>query len=127
VPVVDDSARLMAEVARVLRPSGRWVFSVSHPLTWVFADDPGPDGLVVRSSYFDRRAYVERDAEGVATYVQHHRTIGDRVREVVAAGFVLEDLVEPEWQQGNDQTWGAWSPLRGALIPGTAIFVCRRT
>jgi len=22
--------------------------------------------------------------------------------------------------------WGGWSPLRGALIPGTAIFVCEK-
>jgi len=33
------------------------------------------------------------------------------------------DLVEPEWPEDNSRTWGAWSPLRGALMPGTAIFV----
>jgi hypothetical protein len=22
--------------------------------------------------------------------------------------------------------WGQWSPLRGALLPGTAVYVCRR-
>lgn len=127
VPFVDDSAGLMAEVARVLRPGGRWVFSVNHPLSWVFPDDPGPDGLVAHASYFDRRAYIERDEAGNATYVQHHRTLGDRVRELVTSGFVLDDLIEPEWPADNDQTWGAWSPLRGALLPGTAIFVCRKS
>ncbi|HTY73676.1 MAG TPA: class I SAM-dependent methyltransferase [Actinomycetes bacterium] len=127
VPFVGDSAALMAEVARVLRPGARWVFAVNHPLTWVLADDPGPDGLVVRTSYFDRRAYVERDEAGAVTYVQHHRTLGDRVRELVSAGFVLEDLVEPEWPAGHERVWGAWSPLRGALVPGTAVFVCRLT
>lgn len=126
VPFVADSAGLMVEVARVLRPGGRWVFAVNHPVTWGFPDDPGPAGLVATGSYFDRTPYVERNERGVATYVQHHRTLGDRVRELVAAGFVLEDLVEPEWPAGNDQTWGAWSPLRGALVPGTAVFVCRK-
>jgi SAM-dependent methyltransferase len=124
VPFVGDTARLMREVARVLRPGGRWVFAVNHPMTWVFADDPGPEGLVARNAYWDRRPYVERDEAGVPTYVQHHRTLGDRVRELVAAGFVLEDLVEPEWPAGHDRLWGAWSPLRGAVFPGTAIFVC---
>ncbi|HPB72717.1 MAG TPA: SAM-dependent methyltransferase, partial [Phycicoccus sp.] len=57
---------------------------------------------------------------------EHHRTLGDRVREIVAAGLVLVDLVEPEWPDGNDQTWGGWSPLRGAHLPGTAIFVTRK-
>jgi SAM-dependent methyltransferase len=125
VPFVGDTATLMHEVARVLRPGGRWVFAVNHPFTWVFADDPGPEGLVARSSYWDRRPYVERDEAGVATYVQHHRTLGDRVRELVAAGFVVEDLVEPEWPAGHERLWGAWSPLRGAILPGTAILVSR--
>jgi len=124
VPFVDDSAQVMCEVARVLRPGGRWVFSVSHPVRWAFPDDPTEAGLVAGSSYFDRTPYVEQDGRGVATYVEHHRTLGDRVREVHAAGFRLVDLVEPEWPAGHDRTWGGWSPLRGALLPGTAIIVC---
>jgi SAM-dependent methyltransferase len=126
VPFVADSAAVMREVARVLRPGGRWVFSVTHPVRWAFPDDPGPEGLVARSSYFDRTPYVEQDDRGVATYVEHHRTLGDRVREITAAGLRLVDLVEPEWPRDNTRTWGGWSPLRGAVIPGTAIFVCEK-
>jgi SAM-dependent methyltransferase len=126
LPFVADSGAVMREVARILRPGGRWVFSVTHPLRWALPDDPGPEGLVVRLSYFDRTPYVEQDEHGRAVYVEHHRTLGDRVRELVAAGLVLEDLVEPEWPEGHDQAWGGWSPLRGSLVPGTAIFCCRR-
>jgi SAM-dependent methyltransferase len=126
VPFVADSATVMREVARVLRPQGRWVFSTTHPFRWCFRDDPGPGGLVVESSYFDRRAYVEQDGRGRATYVEHHRTIGDRVREIVAAGLVVDDIVEPEWPDDHEQAWEQWSPLRGRLMPGTVIFVCRR-
>lgn len=126
VPFVADSAAVMREVARVLRPGGLWVFAVTHPLRWIFPDDPGEAGLTVAQSYFDRTPYTEVDSAGNPTYVEHHRTLGDRVREIVAAGLVLEDLVEPEWPPDLHREWGQWSPLRGALFPGTAIFRCRR-
>ena len=126
VPFVTDSDRLMAEVFRVLKPGGRWVFSVTHPMRWVFPDDPGEAGLVAQTSYFDRTPYVEIDDKGAATYAEHHRTLGDRIREIVGAGFALTDLIEPEWPQGHARLWGQWSPLRGRIFPGTAIFVCDR-
>jgi SAM-dependent methyltransferase len=126
VPFVADSAAVMTEVARVLRPGGRWVFSVTHPIRWCFLDDPGPGGLVAKTSYFDRRPYVEQDEHGTPTYVEHHRTIGDRVRELVAAGLVLDDIVEPEWPEDHERIWGQWSPLRGKLLPGTAIFLSHK-
>jgi len=123
LPFVADSAAVMGEVARVLRPGGRWAFATTHPFRWCFDDDPGPSGLVVQASYFDRRAYVEQDDDGTATYVEHHRTFGDRIREIAAAGLTLVDVVEPEWPEGHEEAWGPWSPLRGRLMPGTAIYV----
>jgi SAM-dependent methyltransferase len=125
VPFVADSAAVMAEAARVLRAGGRFVFSTTHPIRWTLPDDPGYPGLNVSSSYFDRTPYVE-ETSGATTYVEHHRTLGDRVREITTAGLRLVDLVEPEWPDDNQQVWGGWSPLRGALIPGTAIFVCEK-
>ncbi|MBB6174129.1 SAM-dependent methyltransferase [Nocardiopsis mwathae] len=125
-PFVPDTAAAVAESARVLRPGGRLVFSVSHPIRWCFPDDPTEAGLVARDSYFDRRAYVEEDGAGRAVYVEHHHTLGDWVRSIAAAGLVLRDLVEPEWPEDNEQTWDGWSPLRGRIIPGTAVFAADR-
>ena len=124
LPFVADAGAVFAEVARVLRPAGRFVASVNHPLRWPFPDSPDPEDLRVISSYFDRTPYVETDDTGRTVYVEHHRTVGDWVRAVVGGGLVLTDLLEPEWTPGRTQTWGQWSPARGALIPGTLILVC---
>jgi len=117
------SDAVLAEVARVLRPGGTFAFSVTHPLRWAMPDDAGPGGLAITQSYWDRTPYVEEDEDGTPRYVEHHRTLGDRVRDVVAAGLVLEDLVEPEWPPGHERIWGQWSPLRGRVYGSTAIYV----
>ncbi|QCC78667.1 class I SAM-dependent methyltransferase [Nocardioides daphniae] len=121
---VADLDAAVTETARVLRPGGRFAFSITHPTRWSFPDDPGTEGLTASQSYWDRTPYVETDPEtGVVTYVEHHRTLGDWVRLLAATGFRLVDLVEPEWPEGHDRVWGGWSRTRGLLTPGTALFV----
>jgi hypothetical protein len=114
---------MVSEVTRVLRPSGTFAFSITHPVRWSMPDDAGPDGLMVTSSYWDRTPYVEEDDDGNARYVEHHRTLGDWVHLLATAGLRITALHEPQWPEGLDRIWGGWGPLRGRLIPGTAIFV----
>ena len=56
------------------------------------------------------------------SYVEHHRTLGDWVALLADAGFVITELVEPEWPEGHERVWGGWSGTRGRFTPGTAIF-----
>jgi SAM-dependent methyltransferase len=118
-----DAGRAVDEAARVLRDGGTFAFSVTHPIRWAMPDDPTRAGLVVTSSYWDRTPYVETDEDGRTAYVEHHRTLGDWVGLLASAGFRVTRLVEPQWPPGHDRIWGGWGPERGALLPGTAIFV----
>ena len=120
---VADIDRAVAEAARVLRPGGRFAFSITHPTRWMFPDDPTEEGLTATQPYWDRTPYVEvDDTTGAIAYVEHHRTLGDWVGVLTAAGFRLTTLLEPEWPADNDRLWGGWSAVRGRLTPGTAIF-----
>jgi SAM-dependent methyltransferase len=113
----------VTEVARVLRPGGRFAFSVTHPTRWSFPDDPSEAGLTAASSYWDRTPYVEVDDEsGQVAYVEHHRTLGDWVDLLARTRFRLVALLEPEWPEDHDRVWGGWSRVRGRLTPGTAVF-----
>jgi len=123
---VRDAGAAVAEAARVLRPGGTFAFSVTHPVRWTMPDDPGGAGLVVTSSYWDRTPYVEEDAEGGVTYVEHHRTLGDWVGLLATHGFRVTGLLEPEWPDGHERVWGGWGPQRGRLVPGTALLSATR-
>lgn len=126
LPFLLDVGVALRETARVLRPGGRFVFSVVHPTRWMFPDDPSGAGLTVTKSYFDRTPYVETGDDGRPSYVEAHHTFADWVGAITAAGLTLERLVEPEWPPSHTRVWGGWGPIRGAKAPGTAIFVTRR-
>src|SRR5699024_5371819 len=132
LPFVKDAEVVFAEVARVVRPGGQWVFSTTHPMRWMFPDVPGEAGLTVEYSYFDRTPYVELSSAGQPVYAAPHRTMSDYAGHhgtmsdwsglLVGAGFTIESVTEPEWPESTHTAWGGWSPLRGALMPGTVIF-----
>jgi len=122
LPFVADAATALREMARTLKPGGLLVFSVTHPFRWTMPDDPTPAGLRITHSYFDRTPYVEVGDAGTAIYAEHHRTTGDWIRALIEAGFVVDDLLEPEWPAGPDLVWGGWGPDRGRLVPRTAIW-----
>lgn len=120
---VADIEAAVSESARVLRPGGRFAFSITHPTRWMFPDDPTEAGLTATQSYWDRTPYVEvDDTTGAIAYVEHHRTLGDWVAVLAGAGFRITTLLEPEWPADHERLWGGWSSVRGRLTPGTAVF-----
>lgn len=124
ISFVPDPERIHREVARVLRPGGRWVFAVPHPILWCFPSDASsPAALVAGRPYFDRTPYVETDETGRPNYAEYQHTLGDHVRGIAGAGLQLVDLIEPEWDPRSNQSWEQWSQTRGEILPGTAIFV----
>ena len=122
---VDDLDRCFAEVFRVLRPTGMFVWAMGHPLGHVVDSET----LQATQSYFDTDPKVVGRETG-NPFASVHRTFSDYYNLLVDAGFLIERVLEPDSRQRYDvDPWyGLWGKTEQyhALIPSTIIFKCRR-
>ncbi len=121
-----DPTRTVPEVARVLRPGGRFVFNISTPYIWTcWGDDDAPPGRELRRSYFE----LGRDerVDGEDRWVEWQLTYGGWIRLFVSCGFVVEDLIELRPPEGATTTYTDYAPLDWARsYPGENIWKLRK-
>lgn len=100
IPDIDD---VLKEVARVLKPSGRFVFAVIHPCfvmpgaEWVADEEGNPSHKRVDSyfaeGYFGKEWYGQGGLR--SRLGGHHRTLTSYVQALRRHGFFVINLVEP--------------------------------
>ena len=117
-----DIAPLAAGLARLLRPGGRFIFSVMHPcfngLHATFVAEGHDDGRRLTTRYGLRlsRYLTPFAAEGIAIRGQpepqlyFHRPLGELLRPFLSAGFVIDGLEEaafpPDHRPEKQTSWG---------------------
>lgn len=115
---VPDLAGCFAEAARILRPTGTFVFAIPHPFYELF--DPGTRDL--DRSYFDDEPERKSIGDLDAKMTVFHRGVGEIHRMLTECGFVVERLYEPG---GDDpETYREqWShkPELMAMVPPTLV------
>jgi SAM-dependent methyltransferase len=106
-----DASGAIAEAARVLRPGGRFVFSISHPCfdlddrsVWEVERGFGADGASVETVWRKIRGYRDEgpgrspwrvSRHEVVWTETHHRTLATYARYLYDAGLAVARLDEP--------------------------------
>lgn len=115
---IDDMPSAVAEIARVLEPSGRLCLAIPHPVNTA-GDFTGRDGqapFVISGSYLDPvplRMVVERDGIRL-TFHSEHRPIEAYLRALEASGLLTEALREtraPDQSVARDPAARRWQRI----------------
>ncbi|MFM8896325.1 MAG: class I SAM-dependent methyltransferase [Actinomycetales bacterium] len=125
---IDDLDTAIAEVARVLRVGGRFVFCLNHPLL----QTPGSgwfDDQILEEQYWrigpylPEAATVEEVEKGV--FIRFvHRPLGRYVNAMVDAGLVLERMIEPAPPAGFIERAPEYTEV--TTVPRLLVLVARR-
>ncbi len=121
---VEDLQACFEEAYRVLRDGGRLVFSVDHPYYKLL--DP-ESGEIARSYFSDepRRGYSESlEAEMVV----YRRRVSDIVNGLTEAGFTVERLEEPGYDDPDEyeSDFGSFDPELMADVPPTLVVAAEK-
>jgi SAM-dependent methyltransferase len=123
-----DPYRTIPEVARVLRPGGRFVFNGTTPWIWVAWGDQEedlPPTREMRADYFEMRSRSFEDPEWATTEFQ--LPYGAWIRLFRANGLEIEDLIELRPPEGAPTTYDDYAPLEWArAFPAEHIWKVRR-
>jgi ubiquinone/menaquinone biosynthesis C-methylase UbiE len=101
---IPDLGGVFQSVARVLRSEGRFLFSITHPCfeaphASTHTDAKGTFQARVIPRYIEEGAWASRNPEGIRSKVgAMHRTLATYLNSLIAAGFQLEQVVEPVGQ-----------------------------
>ncbi|RIK46232.1 MAG: hypothetical protein DCC58_03855 [Chloroflexi bacterium] len=127
-----DYTTAVAEIARVLRPGGRFVFVITHTSTHGHWVAPAPDSprREDRSGWLEDRYFV-RDA-GYSQWGALHPVLGfnrpfrDYIAACRAAGLALRDIEEPELSAQGRRELPPWDVREASRLAYNWVVRCEK-
>ncbi|KAF2122893.1 S-adenosyl-L-methionine-dependent methyltransferase [Lophiotrema nucula] len=92
----ESVARLLKEIFASIKPGGRFVFSIEHPI-FTSPSNPVPTTLPDGREIWPFDSYGNesiRETSWMGGVTKYHRTMQTYLKSLIDAGFVLKDLVE---------------------------------
>lgn len=133
---MDEMIAVFKSVAKALKPDGRFVFSLDHPIR---AHGYWKDNVFIIDNYFDRDQkewlYKFPEADLAPRMVGSFKTLSDYYTALMATGFEVKQILEPapihiddnskfgvHSSYGNNSPDDPFSYDHLKRIPGTIIF-----
>ncbi len=120
---VPNHTAAIGEIARVLRPGGRFVCAISHQSLDFCWHKPAPDSPRPEDragsrddDYFVRRAGLIQWGK-LKPFLSFHRPLRDYVAACKQHGLELRDLEEPELSEEAERTWPAYRLRQERRVP----------
>lgn len=92
---VEDLNAAFTEMNRVLAKDGLFIFTMPHPINYMFRDTK-KNVFVPTNSYFDRSMLIRNIAKSGKKFPDYCRTMQDYFEFFLKNDFMLEDFVESE-------------------------------
>jgi SAM-dependent methyltransferase len=118
---IADVDPLVAAVAKLLRPGGRFVFSLLHPCFPGWGDD-APSSWPPGESYFKERWWLARNSGVRGKVGSTHRMLSTYLNVLSENGLAIDRVLEPR----PDPDWVRRKKPSADLVPVFLVARCRR-
>jgi ubiquinone/menaquinone biosynthesis C-methylase UbiE len=113
---IDDLDGLLANVARLLRPGGWFVFSMLHPCFPGWGSD-APSSWPPDKGYYQEGWWLARNTGCRGQVGSSHRMISTYLNRLTRHGLVLDVVAEPPPGSEAEQRRGGERPPGAATVP----------